>query len=281
MSSGKLRLARGWFLSSVVACGVAAEDEQPPAESPPREASTPSKHAALSMGEPVASREEVLTRLDSCRDPEERLELIRIERMLRRRTSPASIPPTDLESVREASGVEVLDAQAKLLSDASRPYELRLAAAEALAGGQRRGLDLLLEAARGPEPTGRAIAATALGRADAMDALAGLLGDSDPRVRVAAAHAIAPFPGAASKVAAALASENAPSVQVALLESLGRSGEDMSELAAYFDRDDAIGFAARHGAHLLAARTGTEPPAGAGKPHPPVVVDSKTDPPVR
>jgi hypothetical protein len=220
---------------------------------------------------PEAARAELDRRLAACKDAQERSDLVAIDRRLRLKLSPrklALLQPPDLNGIRQALGTAAIPEQIALLGDASFSLEIRRAASDALArAGDPRALAGLVDAARTADPSGRPIAALALGYKapdeTARTCLASLLRDASPEVRASAAEALGSFGAPArAPIRESLQTEKAATVVAALLRSVGRAGgpEDLSLLTDHCKPDDPFQSVALEGARKLAAREGVSLP---------------------
>lgn len=146
---------------------------------------------------PVAAPDERALRaeLERCADERQRQRLVEQLRRLRFTASPLALAardPIDLGALADARAASCLPEQAQLLLDPTRPYPVREAAGQALAGVATADASALLEdvAWRGDD-TARALAAAALrGRPEGESALARLRSDPAPAVRAAAESAL-------------------------------------------------------------------------------------------
>lgn len=187
---------------------------------------------------PDDARARVREALDTCGDPAERALLVAAERRLRLRASPLALAdarPPRVAELEEALGPIALPEHARLLEDASRPAEVRAAAARALStAGGPRATELLLRALVSSDPTSRALAAEALGARpdltpDAEGTLVRVLDDPAPVVRAAAARGLGARGRAADALVRVAAREPESMVLAVCLEALG-GGADPAHL---------------------------------------------------
>ncbi len=170
--------------------------------------------------------------LAGCRDAARRQALLRVDRRLKLLASPRALADAvtpDLAAIAAAQAHGALREQSALAADPARPEAVRAAAVEALArAGVEDARARLLDLARDPSPSTRALAASGLARKapclHAERALVLLAGDPAPEVRRAALLALSAFPGGATVAAQRLAVEADPGLRAAALQTLTTAG---------------------------------------------------------